>query len=83
MRDRVRRLADRLFRKGARRGLLEGSDLWLAVGAVALLVRVLATKDKPRKVTEELKVGESIVVTHLPAPPAGRPARRARAAAGA
>jgi hypothetical protein len=83
MRERIKRLADKLSRKGLRRGVTEGSNLWLALGAVGLLVRVLAQQDKPRKVTEELRVGQSIVVSHLPAPPTRRETRRAARAAGA
>lgn len=83
MRERVKRLAGKLSRKGLRRGVTEGSNLWLALGAVALLVRVLAQQDKPRRATEELRVGESVVVSHLPPPPTRRQARRAAGAAGA
>jgi hypothetical protein len=80
MRERVKDLADKLWRKGLRRGLWEGSDLWISLAAVAFLARTLVQQDKPKKATEELKVGESLVVTHLPAPPTRRSARRARAA---
>lgn len=83
MRERVKRLADKLLRKGLRRGVTEGSNFWLALGAVALLVRMLAQQDKPLKATEELRVGESIVVSHLPAPPTRRATRRAARSAGA
>jgi hypothetical protein len=77
----VRRLIDRLTRRALRdgvlRGLFGGSDLWLAVGALGLLVKVLTRKDTPRVVTERLALGESLVVTHLPPPPRGRAARKA------
>jgi hypothetical protein len=77
----LERFSKRYLRVGLRRGVSEGSDLWLAVGALALLVRVLMRKDKPATVTERLAVGESITVRHLPAAPSRRAARRAAAAA--
>lgn len=82
MAGRFDRLTRRLVRDGLRRGILEGNDLWLAVGSVAFLVRVLARKDKPKVVTEQLALGESIVVSHQPAPLRGRAARRAGRAGG-
>lgn len=71
--DRVTR---NLVRKGFREGLLAGNGRWLAIGAVTWLVRQLRAKPRPRVVTERLKLGESIVVTHLPAPAFGRRARK-------
>jgi len=66
------RLVDRAVRAGMRhgwrRGLVGGSQVWLAVGAAALGVRVLqrlASPGKPVIVTERLEPGESIVVRHL------------------
>jgi hypothetical protein len=72
----IDRLTDRLVRKGLREGLLGGSGQWLAVGAVAWLVRFLRRKPQRRVVTEKLKLGETIVVTHTAAPPFGRKARK-------
>jgi hypothetical protein len=80
MRAFLERTSKRLLRTGLRRGVTESSDLWLAIGALALLVRVLSKRDKPATVTERLKVGESITVTNLPPPPARRAARRAAGA---
>lgn len=78
------RISRRIVRRGLRQGLLEGSSLWLVAGAVAWLFRLLTTPESPRVVRERIAVGESIVVTHLPAPPSARVARRAaRRAAGA
>jgi len=71
--DRVTR---NLVRKGLREGLLGGNGRWLAVGALTWLARFLRAKPQPRVVTEQLKLGESILVTHRPAPPYGRRARR-------
>lgn len=73
----LHRLSRRLLRQGIRRGLFEGSELWIAIGAVALLVRVLTKPWQPPVAGERLRVGESIVVTHLPPPPGRRAARRA------
>ncbi|HVC25549.1 MAG TPA: hypothetical protein VND23_07320 [Acidimicrobiales bacterium] len=78
------RISRRIVRRGLRQGLLEGSSLWLVAGTVAWLFRLLTTPESPRVVRERIAVGESIVVTHLPAPPTVRAARRAtRRAAGA
>lgn len=77
MRKRLDRLARRLLRNGLRRGVFEGNDLWLALGAVALLYRVLSKRDEPLRAIERLALGDSIVVTHLPAPPTKRELRKA------
>jgi len=68
----VGRIFDRAVRAGLRhgwrRGLVGGSQAWLAVGAAALGVRVLqrlASPGKPVVVTERLEPGETIVVRHL------------------
>lgn len=79
MRAFLERISKRYVRIGFRRGVSESSDLWLAIGALALLVRVVSKKDKPSSVVERLKVGETITVTHLPAPPTRRAERRAGA----
>lgn len=77
----MRRLIDRFTRRalrdGLRRGVFGGNDFWLAVGAIGLLVKVLTKKDAPKVVTEQLKLGESLTITHLPAPPSRRAVRRA------
>ena len=70
-------LARRLVRRGIRRGLAEGSTLWVAIGALAWLVRLLARPDAPKVARERLRLGETIVVTHAPAPPSRRARRRA------
>lgn len=79
MRERLDRFARRLVRDGLRRGVFEGNDLWLALGALALLYRVLSKKDPPLRATERLALGESIVVAHVAAPPTKRQVRRAAA----
>jgi hypothetical protein len=82
MRGKLDRLARRLVRDGLRRGLFEGNDLWLALGSVALLYRVLTKKDPPRRVTEKLALGESILVSHVAAPPTRRQVRKAAGGGG-
>jgi hypothetical protein len=72
----IARIVDGLVRRGLRRGLLEGSNLWLAVGAAAFVVRFISRAEEPKLVSERLALGESIVVTHLPAPTSGRRARK-------
>jgi hypothetical protein len=70
----IERITNSLVRRGLRRGLLEGSNLWLALGAVAFVVRFISRPEEPKLVSERLALGESIVVTHLPAPASGRKA---------
>ncbi len=62
--DRAVRLG---LRHGLRKGLLGGSQWWMAVGAVALGVRVVQRlgSRKPVVVTETLRPGEAIVVRHF------------------
>jgi hypothetical protein len=71
--DRITRTA---VRNGLRKGLLAGDGKWLALGAVAWLVRFLAKKQEPETVVEQLKVGESLVVTNLGPAPKRRERRR-------
>ena len=65
-------LVDRAVRQGMRlgwrRGLGDGSRVWLAVGAVAVTVRLLQRMAAPGKatiLTEVLEPGETIVIHHL------------------
>ena len=61
----VARLLDLLVVQGFRRGR-RGSPAWLAVGAGAWLWRRRRRPHHPVAVwSEELKPGESVVVTHL------------------
>jgi hypothetical protein len=56
------------FRNGLRRGLGDGNQVWLAVGAVAAGIRLLrwmAAPGKPTIVTELLEPGQTIVIHHL------------------
>jgi hypothetical protein len=75
----VRRFLDRwarqLVRRGIRSGLIEGSNLWLSIGAIAWLFRFLSKRQAPQVSVERLRLGESVVVSHVPAPPRTRRAR--------
>jgi hypothetical protein len=56
------------LRTGMRKGIGDGSRVWFALGAVALGVRLvqrLASPGKPVVVTEQLRVGEALVIRHL------------------
>lgn len=79
MRERLDSLLRKLVRQGLRRGLVAGDGKWLVFGAVAWLVRFLMKKREPEVVTEELRVGESLVVTNV-GPELPRRQRRAAAA---
>ncbi|MGH9292273.1 MAG: hypothetical protein ACRDZ6_05785 [Acidimicrobiales bacterium] len=68
------------IRRGLRQGLIGGSSAWLAVGALAWLVRLLKRRPAEAVVTEKLALGESILVSHVPPPPRGRAARELSAA---
>ena len=74
------RLTRTLVRNGLRRGLA-GDGKWLAIGAVAWLVRFLMKKREPKTVTETLARGERIVVSNLGPPPRHRAARKREEAA--
>jgi hypothetical protein len=76
----VRRYLDRwarqLVRRGIRSGLIEGSNVWLSIGAIAWLLRFLSKRPSPRVSVEQLRLGESLIVSHVPAPPRGRRAKK-------
>lgn len=76
MRNYLDRWARELIKRGIRSGLIEGSNLWLSIGAIAWLLRFLARKPSPMVSVEELRLGESVVVSHVPAPPRSRRAKR-------
>ena len=73
MAGRIGGLADRAvraaLRTGARRGLGDGSRGWLAVGAIALGIRLFQRMARPGKaviVSELLEPGETLIISHLP-----------------
>jgi hypothetical protein len=65
-----------LIRRGVKSGLIEGSNLWLSIGALAWLFRFLTRKSAPQVTIERLRLGESVVVSHVPAPPRSRRAKK-------
>lgn len=65
-----------LVRRGIRDGLLGGNGIWLALGAVSWLVRWLSRVPSQRVVREQIRVGETITITSVAAPPFGRTARK-------
>lgn len=55
-------------RRGVRRGLIEGDQMWLVLGALALLLQLgmRVFRKKPVVVfSGRIPVGEQLVVTHL------------------
>ena len=61
-------VAQRLLRRGLRRGLVEGSVVWIVIGAAAGVVHYLTRPETPVVARENLRMGESVLVTHAPAP---------------
>jgi hypothetical protein len=60
-------IARRLIRRGFRRGLLEGNLLWLGIGAIVGLVRLLLRPETPKVQRENIGLGETITVRHVAA----------------
>ncbi|HLI44269.1 MAG TPA: hypothetical protein VKU92_07345, partial [Acidimicrobiales bacterium] len=56
---------------------LGGDGKWLVAGAGAILVRLLMKRPEQSIVVEQLRPGESLLVTNI-GPQSGRAARRAR-----
>jgi len=60
-------LLKKLARKGLRRGLFGGSQLWLALGAGAFVARLVlkAVRKSPEVVySEKLVAGERLLISH-------------------
>ncbi len=60
-------MLSRLARAGLRRGILDGSRPWLVIGTAAVgarLLRRLSQRDPEVVLCEELKPGQTIVITH-------------------
>lgn len=56
------------LKRGMRDGLGGGSSVWLVLGAAALSVRLLQRLARPGKdsvVTEELRPGETLIITNI------------------
>ncbi|MDA8035033.1 MAG: hypothetical protein M0T71_12825 [Actinomycetota bacterium] len=75
-------LARRVAPRALRRGLAEGNTTWLALGAAAFVLRWLVRPEQAKVSSEDLRVGEALLVRHLPPPPTRRQRRRAERAAG-
>ncbi len=65
-----------LVRRGIREGLIEGSDAWLSIAAIVWLFRFLSRRPPPQVSVARLRVGESLVVSHVRPPPRTRRARK-------
>ena len=76
----VRSVAGKLARRGLRRGLLEGSVAWILIGAAAWVVHYVTRPEAPLVAKEDLRLGESLLVTHVGPPDAGRRRHGPRAA---
>ena len=76
MRSYLDRRVRQLIRRGLRAGLIEGSNVWLSIGAIAWLLRFLSRRDAALVSVQELRVGESVIVSHVPAPPSTKRGRK-------
>lgn len=56
---------------------LTGDRRYLVLGMAALLVHLALKPEKPRLATEELRLGETLIVRHVPPPPTRRQRRKA------
>jgi hypothetical protein len=72
----LERWARQLVKRGWRDGVVGGSNVWLSVGAVVWLFRLMWRKPAAKVHVEELALGESLLVSHVPAPPRTRRDRR-------
>ena len=61
------RLVKAAMRHGWRRGVMGGSQAWMALGAAALGLRVIRrmASPKPVVITERLTPGRALVIRHL------------------
>ena len=75
-------LARRVARRGVRRGLAEGNAAFLALGAAVFGLRWLLRPQQAAVTREDLRVGETLLVRHLPPPPTPRRRRQAERQAG-
>lgn len=68
-------------RSSLTKGLIGGSRPWLVVGALAWSLKALQWALRPSPTTVyrgRLEVGETVVISHEPAPPTRRQRRRSR-----
>ena len=50
--------------------------MWLSIGAIAWLFRLLSRRTSTQVSVERLRLGESVIVSHVPAPPRSRRAKK-------
>ena len=72
----IERWLKTLIRRGIREGLLAGNGMWVAVGALAWLVRFLRQKPGETLIVERIRPGETLTITSVPPPPTGRQLRK-------
>ena len=58
----------RLVRTGVKRGLIDGSRMWLYVGGLSWVARTLLKPRRPTVRRETLEPGETLVVTNVARP---------------
>lgn len=75
-------LARRIAQKGLRRGLAEGNGALVALGAAAWLLRLVLRPEQAKVTREDIRLGETLIVRHLPPPPTRRQRRKAERQAG-
>lgn len=63
--ERIDRGLQLVVGQGLGKGLLGGSNAWLAVGGFAAAIRFLRRGRKPRKLVERLAPGEKLEIVHL------------------
>ncbi len=59
-------ITKRLVTQGLKKGATEGSFLWLAIAVLGMLFKFVLKQRKPKVITEKLRLGETITISHLP-----------------
>ena len=55
----------RLVRTGVRRGLVDGNRMWLYIGGISWIVRMLVKPRRPIIRRESLEPGETLVISNV------------------
>ena len=55
----------RLVRTGVKRGLIDGNRLWLYVGGLSWVLRMLLKQKRPIVRRESLEPGETLVISNV------------------
>jgi hypothetical protein len=58
-------LTKQLVAKGFKKAISEGSLLWVGIAALGLVVQFFMKHRQPKVAVEKLRLGESIVISHL------------------